>query len=144
MSEAKKLQVDVSKPTDFEISMLVIDRDTAQFRMGAIDELLNKVGKARGFSEAMKSDRAVQPKAEVSEAPFNARKYRAAKGEKLGEYELCFKNDNTADDWQHCYNILKQNNATIKNHFTEPSWSHYYWLYEKNDDRLYRKARSTS
>ena len=50
----KKAQVDVSKLSDFEISMLVIDRDTAQFRVERIDELLNKVGEAKGYVEAQK------------------------------------------------------------------------------------------
>jgi len=54
--DAKTPQVDVSKLSDFEISVLIIDRDTAQFRMNAIDELLAKVGEAKGFTEAAKKE----------------------------------------------------------------------------------------
>jgi len=53
MSE-KKRQIDVSSFTDFEVSVLVIERDTAQFRVERIDELLNKVGEAKGYVEAQK------------------------------------------------------------------------------------------
>lgn len=143
MSEEKKPQVDFSKLTDLEISLLVIERDVSQYRVERIDEILNKIGEARGIAEAAKKETPSEPKPEISEQPFLNRKYRTAKGERLGDYEICFKNENNADEWQHCYNILKQNNATIKNHFSEPSWTHYYWFYEKNDDRFYRKVRSS-
>lgn len=49
-------QSDLSKLTDFEITMLVIERDTAQFKAGRIDELLNKCGRAKGFVDAEKKE----------------------------------------------------------------------------------------
>jgi hypothetical protein len=66
-----------------------------------------------------------------------------AKGQRIGEYEVCHRNSNNVDAWQSCFNILKANNATIKNHLSEPSWTHYYWLYlEKYDDRFFRKKKT--
>jgi len=47
-------EADVSKLSDFEISILVIERDTAQFKAERIDELLNKVGEAKGYVKAQK------------------------------------------------------------------------------------------
>jgi hypothetical protein len=128
--------IEISKVSDFEISLLVIERDTAQFKMNVINDLLNKIGEVKGFEEA-------EWKPEISEQPFLNRRYQTAKGERIGDYEVCFKNENNADEWQHCFNILRQNNATIKHHFSEKSWTHFYWLYEKNDDRFYRKAKSS-
>ena len=143
-SGEKKAQVDVGKLTDLEILLLVIERDVSQFKMERIDELLNKVGEAKGFIEAAKKETPSDPKPEISEAPFKSRKYQAAKGERLGEYEICFKDDNNADEWQHCFNILKANNATIEGRFSQKSWGHYYWCYDKNPDRFYRKTKSSS
>ena len=48
------LKIDFLKLTDFEISMLIIERDSSQFKVERIDELLNKVGQAKGFTEATK------------------------------------------------------------------------------------------
>lgn len=44
-------------------------------------------------------------------------KYQEAKGERLGDFEICYKNENLGDEWQRVYNILRTNNATIKNSF---------------------------
>jgi len=49
-------EVDVSKLSDFEISILVIERDTAQFKASRIDELLNEYGRAKGFVDAEKKE----------------------------------------------------------------------------------------
>lgn len=56
MSERKSQvpQVDVSRLSDLEIAMLIIERDVAQFKAERIDELLNKVGEVRGYVQAEK------------------------------------------------------------------------------------------
>jgi hypothetical protein len=84
------------------------------------------------------------PRATISEEQFLKLKYQQAKGEKLGDYEICFKNDNPVDTWQHCFNVLKVNNATIRNHYSPEGFQHYYWAYlEKYDDRFYRKKKAS-
>ena len=140
----EKKSVDFSKLSDFEISMLIIERDTAQFRVERIDELLNKIGEVKGFFDVKKKEGAAEPKAVISEEPFNTLKYETAKGERLGDYEVAYKKSNNTDDWQRCFNVLRANSATIKSHFSEPSWSHFYWLYlEKYDDRFFRVKRAS-
>lgn len=42
------------KLSDYEISMLIIERDTAQFKREKIDELLNQLGAEQGFNDAEK------------------------------------------------------------------------------------------
>jgi len=79
----------------------------------------------------------------LSEESFNILKWESQKGERLGDFEVAYKAHNIPDNWQHAYNILKANNATIKNHFGPEGYAHYYWLYlEKYDDRIFRKKRS--
>jgi hypothetical protein len=78
----------------------------------------------------------------VSEQVFDILKWEASKGSRLGEFEAAFKASNLPDKWSHAFNILKANNATIKNHFSPEGFAHYYWLYlDKYDDRIFRKKR---
>jgi len=50
-----KHKIDYSKLSDFEISMLVIERNSCQHKAELIDEFLNKIGEAKGYSEAKKT-----------------------------------------------------------------------------------------
>ena len=52
MSEHKP---DLSKLTDYEFSMLIIERNICNYKAEQIDELLNKIGEAKGLSTAEKS-----------------------------------------------------------------------------------------
>jgi len=45
---------DTPKMTDGEIAFLIIERDTSEYKKERIDELLNKIGAAKGFSDAKK------------------------------------------------------------------------------------------
>ncbi len=73
----------------------------------------------------------------VKEEVFNILKFEQQKGEKLGEFEVAHKSSNLPDKWQHAYNILGQNNATIKERFHEKDYAYSYWLY--GEDRIYRQ-----
>ena len=78
-------------------------------------------------------------KAVLPEATFNL-KWQVEKGNRLGEYEVAYKSQNILDNWQHCFNILKQNNAVIGNRFHEQGYEYAYWIYpEKYEDRIFRK-----
>jgi hypothetical protein len=39
--------------SDYEISMLIIERDACYTKAQAIDELLNKIGQAKGYADAL-------------------------------------------------------------------------------------------
>jgi len=78
----------------------------------------------------------------LSEEVFNILKWEANRGSKLGEFECAFKASNMPDKWNHVFNILRANNATIKNHFAPDGFAYRYWLYlEKYPDRIFRKRR---
>ena len=49
-------RVALSKLNDFEISKLIIERDCANYRKEQFDELLNKIGDAKGYSDADKTE----------------------------------------------------------------------------------------
>jgi hypothetical protein len=81
-----------------------------------------------------------KPKVVLSEKTFNILKWQVEKGNRLGEYEVAYKNQNILDSWQHCFNILKQNSAVIGNRFHEEGYGYAYWIYpEKYEDRIFRK-----
>ena len=50
MSNEQKL--DYSKLSDFEISMLMVERDIAQFKVERIDEVLSAIRQAKGYADA--------------------------------------------------------------------------------------------
>lgn len=129
-------EVDVSKLSDFEISILVIERDTAQFKVGKIDELLNRYGRAKGFVDAERES----PSSKggfVKEITFNVLTFDNQKGDRLGDYQVAFKAKNLPDKFSPAYGILRQNNATIKNRYHGPDYAHSYWLY--SEGRIYRQ-----
>ncbi len=65
MSEKLKL-------TDAEISHLIIERDTCQFKAQRIDELLNKIGEQQGFSDAEKKEPSPLPGSDFSALPWKS------------------------------------------------------------------------
>jgi len=85
--------------------------------------------------------RLVEVEINTHEQTFLLLKYQQSKGERLGDFEVCYKNENKVDEWQRAFNILKVNQANIKNSLSEGPWVYRYWLYEKNHDRFYRKKK---
>jgi hypothetical protein len=62
---------DYSKFTDFEISLLVAERDIAQYRVERLDQILSSVGQAKGFEDATKQEKTVK---EDKKLDFDAEK----------------------------------------------------------------------
>ena len=81
-----------------------------------------------------------KPKALLSEETFNILKWQDEKGPSLGDYQVAYKNMNVVDKWQHCFNILRNNNSVIANSFHEEGYEFRYWIFpEKYEDRIFRK-----
>ncbi|MEM3565828.1 MAG: hypothetical protein QXK18_03030 [Candidatus Bathyarchaeia archaeon] len=79
-------------------------------------------------------------KPSIPEETFTILKWEAEKGAVLGDYETAYKNQNVLENWQHAYNILKQNNSVISNPFHLEGYRYRYWIYpEKYEDRIFRK-----
>jgi len=132
-SEGKKpREVDLSKLTDFEISMLILERDISQYRVERIDELLNKVGEIKGFGEAEK-----KPTGFMQEETFTILKFEDAKGDRLGEFQIAHKSNNLPDKWSPAYNVLRKNNAVINSRYHGPDYQFSYWLF--GEDRIFRQ-----
>lgn len=134
--KSTEIKVDVSKLSDFEVSMLIIERDACQFKAQQIDELLNKYGEAKGFSDAAKPEAKPQPAA-VQELTFSTLKFEVQKGAQLGEYEIAYKTGNLEDKWRQAFNILHSSNATIKGRYHGEGYEYSYWLY--GQDKIYRQ-----
>lgn len=73
----------------------------------------------------------------VKEETFTSLKFEAQKGERLGEFEVAAKANNLPDKWQQAYNILRRNNATIKERYHGAGYAYSYWVY--GEDRIYRQ-----
>ena len=83
----------------------------------------------------------VKPKAaSFPESPTFDLKYEAERGAKLGAYEVGYRSLNLVEKWQHCFNVLKANNAVIRSPFHPEGYTCRYWIYpEKYQDRIFRK-----
>jgi len=79
----------------------------------------------------------------LKEDPFLSLKgWTKTQGDKLGDFEFTTKEaNNNSDAFNRCFNILKANDATIKQHFGERAWQYFYWLWPERDDTIYRKSR---
>jgi hypothetical protein len=123
---------------DLEILLLLIERDTAQFKKERIDELLNTVGQAKGYQDAEKKTCAESSKGTaVTEVTFNILKFEAQEGAKLGNYEMAAKTSNLEEKWTHAYNILRNSNATISARYFGKGYIFSYWIY--GEDKIYRQ-----
>jgi hypothetical protein len=128
------------KVTDFEVSLLIIERNACHFKMEQYDELLNKIGEAKGLADAEKQAPAAP--ATVQETTFTILKFEKQTGAKIGEYEVAYKDSNIEDKWTHAYNVLRNSNATIKDRYHAEGYEFSYWLYQA--DKIYRKKLEPS
>lgn len=127
------MKIDYSKISDFELSILIANRDIAAYEVERYDEILNKIGEVKGFAEAEK------PKESgIDEKVFSCLKFEAQQGQKLGQYEIADKTKNLSEDWQKGYDILKKAGATIKDRAKGQTFS--FWLYG-DFERIYRQKR---
>jgi len=78
MSEDK---IDITKLTDYEISMLIIERNACHYKAEQINELLNKIGETKGLTNAASSNEKSQDcqlpgSKDPSELPWKSYKTR--------------------------------------------------------------------
>jgi hypothetical protein len=121
--------------SDFEVSMLLIERDVCQYKKERIDELISKIGEAKGFTNAEKE--AKKEPAAVKEETFAILKFEPQTGAKIGEYEVAYKANNLEDKWTHAHNVLRNSNATIQNRYHGEGYEFAYWLY--GEGKIYRQ-----
>ena len=76
-------------------------------------------------------------KTAVLELSFTTLRFDSMQGNKLGDYEVAYKQNNLPDKWQSAYNILRNNNATIKDRYHGEDYAYSYWLY--GEDKIYRQ-----
>ncbi len=76
-------KIDLSKLNDFEISTLIIERNTCQHKAEQIDELLNKIGEAKGYTDAtlpIKSEPSQLPGTDFDKLPWKSYRTKQAAG----------------------------------------------------------------
>jgi len=62
-------------------------------------------------------------------------------GSKIGDFEYTsMKANNNSDAFNHVYNFLKVNNATITRRFSGEGYIYVYWLYSQNPGVIFRKS----
>jgi hypothetical protein len=63
-----------------------------------------------------------------------------SQGNRIGEFEFTTrKTNNNSDAFNHAYNILKINNASISNRFQDKVFQFGYWLFDGKPDTIYRQ-----
>lgn len=140
MTEQSKPVVPEQELSDYEISMLIIERDSCQYRIERIHELLNQIGKAKGYEDANSGSKPSEAKVEraaVKEETFTILKFEAQQGAKLGKFDVAHKASDLQDKWNNAYNILRNSNATINNRYHAKGYIYSYWLY--GEDKIYRQ-----
>jgi uncharacterized caspase-like protein len=127
--------------SDLEISKLAIKRNIHQYAVEQYDELINKIGQAKGFVDAGEGQSAKpqtkNQSAAVQELTFTTLKFEAQQSEKMGEYEIAYKASNLEDKWRSANNILRSSSATIKDRSHGEGYQYSYWLY--GEDKIYRQ-----
>ncbi len=94
-----------------------------------IAELYTEAGQERTTSQ--------KTSAAVLELTFSTLRFEIQKGAKLGDYEIAYKQANLPDKWHGAFNVLRVNNATIKERYHGEGYEHSYWLY--GEDKIYRQ-----
>ena len=77
----------------------------------------------------------------LKEEVFNVLNWEEKQSERLGRFEVADKDKNDFNAWNHAYNILRVNGATIRDHFGSGDWEYYYWLFDGSPNLIYRKKR---
>lgn len=75
--------------------------------------------------------------AAVNEVTFTQLKWEPQKSDKLGEFDIATQEANKAYGFADAYQILKVNNATIKDRYHGEGYAYSYWLYGEN--KIYRQ-----
>jgi hypothetical protein len=145
-------KIDPPKLTDFEISILIIERDTAQFHKERIDELLNEIGAPKGYEElpspqptthagtlggSMPATKKQESPA-VNEQTFLCLPFEPQEGQRIGPYDVAYEPQSPPEKWTHAMNILKANKAVIEKRFHGPGYKFAYWLF--GEHKIYRQA----
>lgn len=129
---------DAPQLTDLELTLLIIERDTCQYKKERLDELLNKVGETQGISHAIETpSTAKTPNAKDEKTTFTLLKFEPQKGVKLGDFDIAYKTNNIEDKWTYAFNILRNSHATIKDRYHGEGYEFSYWIY--GEGKIYRK-----
>jgi hypothetical protein len=78
----------------------------------------------------------------VKEETFlNLQAWEKSRGNRLGEFAFTTrKANNNSDAFNHAYNILKVNNASISDRFHDEGYQFSYWIYSGKPDVIYRQG----
>lgn len=124
--------------TDLEIELLIIERDTCQYKKERLEELLNEIGKAQGiYIPIAPSSTATGSNAKEKETTFTLLKYEPQKSPQLGDFDIAYKANNIEHKWNYAFNILKNSQATIKDRYYNQDYQFSYWVY--GEGKIYRQ-----
>ncbi len=122
--------------SDFEVQMLILERNACQAKTEMLDALLNRIGEAKGFQDSGEKTSKV-PRDTVQELAFSVLKWDPQNGAKIGSYETAAKASNDLVKWGTAYDILSEAKATIKERYLGQGYQFSYWLF--GQDKIYRQ-----
>jgi len=124
-----------------------MEQEIREARFEALAELLTDFASALE-AECVRIKQRVKKLVErelgLDEKVFTILNWEPKSSGKLGEFEIAAKDKNALNAWNHAYNILKTNEANIKNHFGLKEWKYYYWLFDGYPDVIFRKKRNSA
>ena len=131
---------DYSKITDSEISLLVAERDIAQFRGERLDQIISSIGQAKEYEDASKQEKATENK--TKEAREEEKKLEFDP-EKL-PWENIEAKDNPKGPWQRTQKSSDPNFVALKDNIVEKDTVRFqgsaqYWIL--NDGSIGRRIK---
>ncbi len=112
---------------DLEIKLVIIERNTAQYKKEQLDKLILELQ-----SKEVIVEKKPEPKQPVTqEIPFNLLTWETIEGAKLGSFEKAYKDKNDLMKWQSAFNVLNVNKATIENRYHQTGFQYSYWLFNQ-------------
>ncbi|MGA2767975.1 MAG: hypothetical protein ABSF24_06630 [Candidatus Bathyarchaeia archaeon] len=107
---------------------------------GVTETGLSAVASALELRGILKNGEPVQekePAAAVKEETFAILKWESQQGAKIGSYDVAYEASNLEDKWTSAFNILRQNNSTIKDRYHGQGYEFSYWLY--GEGKIYKQ-----
>ena len=134
---------DYSKISDFEISVVLAERDIAQYRVERLDQILGAIGQAKGFEDSANQKKVTERKSKQQTEASKEEKKLDFDPEKL-PWENIEAKDNPKGPWQKTAKSVDPNFMDLYSYIKEKGTVRFqgnaqYWIL--NDGSIGRRVK---